>query len=71
MGKFEVKICYSGYVTIEMEAKDKTQAWDQAKKQVENRVFEEDPSDENEFLSDFLESLERWDDFDQINRIEE
>jgi hypothetical protein len=79
MGKFEVKICYSGYVTIETEAKDKTEAWDKAQKEIEGKefkldYFENDNGSETLFsnteITDFFDNLERWDEADQINQIE-
>jgi hypothetical protein len=77
MAKFEVKICYSGYVTIETEAKDKTEAWDKAQKEIQGQEFLESvqnhtfyPDEENDLVISFLDSLERWDEADQINQIE-
>jgi len=77
MGKFEVKICYSGYVTIETEAKDKTEAWDKAQTEMKDFDFLQsvrdhtfNPNEETDRVAGFLDTLERWDDADQINQIE-
>jgi hypothetical protein len=67
MAKFEVKICYSGYVVKEVEADDENEAYDKVQKELAERGFDDFSEKERE---SFLDTLERWDEADQINQTE-
>jgi hypothetical protein len=66
MAKFEVKICYSGYVVKEVEADSEYEAYDM----VQNEFKANDYTLTEEENEQLLDSLERWDEADQINKIE-
>jgi hypothetical protein len=67
MTKFEVKICYSGFVVKEVEAENETEAYDKAIDEMEEKGLDEFTKDEKE---SFLDTMERWNESDQINQIE-
>jgi hypothetical protein len=68
MGKFEVKICYSGYVLKEIEAENQTEAYDKAIDEMEEKGLDEFTNVERKR---FIKTMERWNQSDQINQIEE
>ena len=67
MAKYEVKICYSGFVVKEVEADSENEAYDRIQAELAERGFDDFSEKERE---SFLDTLERWDDSDQINQIE-
>jgi hypothetical protein len=67
MAKFEVKICYSGFVVEEVEAENETEAYDRVQEELAERGFDDFSEKERE---SFLDTLERRDEADQINQIE-
>lgn len=68
MAKFEVKISYSGYVLKEVEAENKTEAYDKAIDEMEEKGLDEF---NNEERKRFIKTMERQNESDQINEIEE
>lgn len=66
MAKFEVKICYSGFVVKEVEAESEDEAYDRVQEDLAERGFDDFSDQERE---SFLDTLERWDEADQINQI--
>lgn len=76
MAKYEVRLCFSGFITVEVEAKNKDEAWDKGQEAIKDKEFTlERFEDENHFtldqMEDLIDSLERRDDADQINEIKE
>jgi hypothetical protein len=67
MAKYEVKICYSGFVVKEVEADSENEAYDKAIDEMEEKGLDEFTKDEKE---SFLDTMERWNEADQINQIE-
>jgi hypothetical protein len=68
MAKFEVKICYSGFVIKEVEAKDEREAYDKAIDEMEEKGLDEFKDDERRR---FIKTMERCNESDQVNQIEE
>jgi hypothetical protein len=68
MAKFEVKICYSGYVLKEVEADNETEAFDKAIDEMEEKGLDEFNDEERKR---FIKTMERQNESDQISQIEE
>ena len=79
MPKYQVRLVYSGFITLEIEAKSENDAWDKAQEIIKGKefrldYFEEDNGSDTLFsnteIAGFLESLERWEQADEILKIE-
>ena len=68
MKTFEVKFAYSGYQAIQVQAKDGLDAYDKAKERAGEGLFglEADP----EMQAAFLDTMNRWQDADDISEVE-